>query len=803
MQEIREKIASIRRTYPLIAEELDRVLPALSREEAHYVEVVYALLDVHDLFSVTVEEVLGYVRASLQARKELSYTAAVPEELFIPYVLHPRVNNEYLDGSREWIFRQIAEYVKGKTLLDAALEINLWCCRQATYQSTDDRTIGPMGMCRRAFGRCGEESTLAVAALRAAGIPARQVYSPRWAHCDDNHAWVEFWAEDGWHYMGACEPEPVADEGWFIAAASRAMLVRAIEPAPSEAGYRVVNTLSRYADTVELTAHLTMNGQSIPDVPVHFQLINDSRLHTLYTRRTGPNGTAAFETGLGSLVVSVWHHGHLIEKLVDTREQRAVDLRWEEGFDPLREEKQVCWQVRPPVEKVPAPQPVDPAFQTRLHHCEADRAARVSSFSRENDSDWLRKARGNRTELQRFLALEQFTQEDKTAILGTLTDKDFADVTCAALSDALTAALPYKENFKKLVWENWILAPRVEHEMLLPIRRELKEQLAGEGLTTGEEVLTWMEKHLRSLEEHGLTDRRGNAAGYVRNGVCPRSEWDIVAVQLCRALGIPAFLNTDNGRIMLVAPDRAYTPDLTGESVCLRLENAGEPLSYREHFTLARWTGEEYQTLERSLRELDDHWSIHMLPGSYRLTTNRRQIDGTASTWVYSFVLKADQTIKLHLEADETAKMLKKLVLPYVKLIPLTDTDKERFGSKNDLPGLLIFAQSGAEPTEHLLLELLELQDSFREGKWPIRFLLSRPEQAENDTLRKVLQALPESGCFLYEDDDRYAVQRAMGIGDYRLPLAVAVDGEGCGVYGCANYNIRSAHTLLKILKMV
>ena len=66
--------------------------------------------------------------------------------------------------------------------------------------------------CNSARGRCGEESTLAVSAMRSVGIPARQCYVPRWAHCDDNHAWVEVWADGDWHYLGACEPEPVLDK---------------------------------------------------------------------------------------------------------------------------------------------------------------------------------------------------------------------------------------------------------------------------------------------------------------------------------------------------------------------------------------------------------------------------------------------------------------------------------------------------------------------------------------------------------------------------------------------------------------
>ncbi len=58
------------------------------------------------------------------------------------------------------------------------------------------------------------------------GIPARQVYTPRWAHTDDNHAWVEIWVDGQWHFVGACEPEPELDRGWFASPAKRAMMTR-------------------------------------------------------------------------------------------------------------------------------------------------------------------------------------------------------------------------------------------------------------------------------------------------------------------------------------------------------------------------------------------------------------------------------------------------------------------------------------------------------------------------------------------------------------------------------------------------
>ena len=90
---------------------------------------------------------------------------------------------------------------------------------------SDRRTSSPLATVKTAYGRCGEESTLLVAALRSVGIPSRQVYTPRWAHTDSNHAWVEAWVDGDWYFLGACEPEPVLDLGWFNAPASRGMLM--------------------------------------------------------------------------------------------------------------------------------------------------------------------------------------------------------------------------------------------------------------------------------------------------------------------------------------------------------------------------------------------------------------------------------------------------------------------------------------------------------------------------------------------------------------------------------------------------
>ena len=192
-------------------------------KETDYLEFLYGSMPLPDRVMYSGEWWSANVEKTLEIRRETGWD--VPEREFRHFVLPLRVNNETLDDFRLVYADSLAARVKGMTMAEAALEVNHWCHERATYRPSDARTSSPLATIRAGYGRCGEESVLAVAALRAAGIPARQVYTPRWAHTDDNHAWVEVFVDGKWHFMGACEPEPVLDMAWFNGAVSRAMLL--------------------------------------------------------------------------------------------------------------------------------------------------------------------------------------------------------------------------------------------------------------------------------------------------------------------------------------------------------------------------------------------------------------------------------------------------------------------------------------------------------------------------------------------------------------------------------------------------
>ena len=122
------------------------------------------------------------VQFAFKAKAELPWGASIPEREFKHFVLPPRVNNESLDRFRATYYEELKGRVQRLSLYDAALEVNHWCHEHVSYKGSDSRTSAPMATIKTSWGRCGEESTLLVTALRTVGIPARQVYTPRWAH---------------------------------------------------------------------------------------------------------------------------------------------------------------------------------------------------------------------------------------------------------------------------------------------------------------------------------------------------------------------------------------------------------------------------------------------------------------------------------------------------------------------------------------------------------------------------------------------------------------------------------------------
>lgn len=274
---------------------------------------LYAYMTPGDIADYSGEFYLKNVRLALQDRKQTTWGAQIPDLIFRHFVLPVRVNNENLDNAREVFRQELMPRVEKLSMYDAVLEVNHWCHEKVVYTPTDSRTSAPLATVKTAYGRCGEESTFLVAALRAVGIPARQVYTPRWAHTDDNHAWVEAWVDGKWYFLGACEPEPVLNLGWFNAPASRGMLMHTKvfgayngpeDVMKTTANYTEINIIDNYAQSAPVTVTVVDSlGKAVEGARVEFKLYNYAEFYTVASKTTDVSGKASLSAGLGDMLV--------------------------------------------------------------------------------------------------------------------------------------------------------------------------------------------------------------------------------------------------------------------------------------------------------------------------------------------------------------------------------------------------------------------------------------------------------------------------------------------------------------------
>ena len=310
-------------------------------DEQGALQFLYAYMPLADVTDYPTSFFADNVRMSFKARKEMHWGKNVPELLFRHFVVPIRVNNEALDNARSVFYNELKDRIKGMSMMDAIIEVNHWCHEKVTYHPSDARTSAPLATLKTATGRCGEESTFAVAALRAVGIPARQVYTPRWAHTDDNHAWVEAWADGKWYFLGACEPEPVLNLGWFNAPASRAMLMhtRAFGDynGPEEVMLRTsnfteINLTSNYAPVAPIDFYVKdSEGKPVENARVEFKIYNYAEFFTAVTKYTDANGHTSLSAGIGDLVVWASKDGKYTYQKVSFGKDKETILTLPEG----------------------------------------------------------------------------------------------------------------------------------------------------------------------------------------------------------------------------------------------------------------------------------------------------------------------------------------------------------------------------------------------------------------------------------------------------------------------------------------
>lgn len=825
----------------------------LSTKEREGFEFLYAYMPLSDLAMHSPEYVLKNVQLSLKARKQFSWARKVPSDIFLHFVLPYRVNNEYTDDAREVFFEELKERLQGLNAYQAALEVNHWCHEKVTYQSTDERTCGPLTAVRSAFGRCGEESTFAVAAYRSVGIPARQVYTPRWAHTDDNHAWVEVWVDGKWQFLGACEPEPELNMGWFAGPAKRAMMTRTFvfgkydgpeEKINQSRYFTEINLMPNYAPTRKLSVTVfDQNRQPVQGAKVEFQLYNYAEFYPIATLTTNEKGVCELTTGIGDLMVWAQKDNTYAFSKAD-RSTNTVELTLSNDIPATNQ----ILTLTPP-DEMPVPQ-ADPAKveenAKRLKHEDEIRNSYISTFidsaaaanlamekgvSIQDTWRYLSLSRGNWNEVYSFI--KNLDPKDITvgmALLGTLREKDFRDATAAVLADHLSRidSFPALIDPKDLkTFDSYVLSPRIGREFITPWRSFLQDVFSFEEIgffrNNPQNIANW-------LKEFVTLDKESN---YYRVPLSPESVYRIrmadeysmavFFVAACRSFGIPARLEPATKKPQYLMKGNWVDAELTGNSNALPAKstkgklmlmvdkNSAVPLpKYYTHFTIAKFQKGKYITLD-----LEDNPTLSSFPatleldeGYYRIIMGNRSKSGAVTCSLVHLNLEPNKTSSISLTIPEVNQELKSygklgqdLLLPDrtgVNAIKMMELAQEK-------PLLLAAIDPLAEPSRHLLLDLSNLANELNQTGANIYLLVAKGKMTDQVDATSLFRGKPYPQKIAIGYDARgeivEAIAQAANQTQTSYPVAILVDRSGEIIYFSAGYNINTGTQILNILK--
>lgn len=782
-------------------------LSALAGEELRAMEFLRDHLPSSDLDGYPAELFLRFARHGVFLRETAPWCGALSWPVFAHYVLFPRVNDEDLSFHRGIFFDALWPRVKDLPDGEARVqEVNRWCRERAIYQAQDERTASPLTVYRCGGGRCGEESAFLVSALRSVGIPARQAYAPRWSHCDDNHAWVEALCHGRWRFLGACEPEPELDRGWFTTAASRAVLVHSrvfggTEGLPEEEalgtvdGVTWLNQTARYGDAQTRVFQVKADGRPAAGAELHLQILNEAAYRTIAVLTADGQGEARAALGKGSV--------HVLARLGD---------RWGEGdcgpeglvleLSPAAAEDSpwTDFDFRAPADSRPAPAGLSAEDKARRRQvrerADGIRQARLAGLSAPGRPEWedlRQKALGNWGELERFLSGEGAQARER--LVRTLSDKDFRDVTFAVLEDHFTHMPPGRADVpEELYWADTV-CPRVALERLAPWRGFLKGWLRGR---TDDPVQLWRELETLLEEKAGNYHRLWQTPqAALEAGGCDEKSRRLLWVAALRTLGIPARLRPLDGAPEYWA-EGGFRPVVPEQAGTLRLSRSGgEHLTMGRDWSLSRWTAEGWRRLSPEEIWVDGELSLTLTPGRYRLITTVRLPGGDQLASRREVELRAgeERALALRFRPWTAADLLTRQTLPALSARTLEGErvpDLFRMGTG---PVLALWVEEGAEPTEHVLNELLARREAL---PIPLLFLIRGRDSLTQPTLARALAELDGRALLGDWAYDIEAVSRRLGREPDDPPLMVLCDGAGTALYSASGYRVGAVDLMLR-----
>ena len=832
----------------------------LTADEQEALKFLYAYMPLADVTDYPTSFFADNVRMSFKARKEMPWGKNVPELLFRHFVVPIRVNNEALDNARSVFYNELKDRIKGMSMMDAIIEVNHWCHEKVTYQPSDARTSAPLTTLKTATGRCGEESTFAVAALRAVGIPARQVYTPRWAHTDDNHAWVEAWADGKWYFLGACEPEPVLNLGWFNAPASRAMLMhtRAFGDynGPEEVMLRTsnfteINLTSNYAPVAPIDFYVKdSEGKPVENARVEFKIYNYAEFFTAVTKYTDANGHTSLSAGIGDLVVWASKDGKYTYQKVSFGKDKETILTLPEGaptssvgaLETSAPPKCTYLDLVPPKENPQLPYVSDEMHkenQRRFALEDSIRKAYTATFPTmeeakrisERGAEYIFKSRGNKQTIVDFINRHSDNVDRVMGILATLSDKDLRDITTEILEDSYNATTDQ-------------LSPRVEDELItIPFKqyfeKAFSKKTADAFRADPMKLVEWIKKNIRLNPDKKALRIAQTPVGVMKSKITDERSRDIFFVDVARSLGIEARKDAVTGKIQYKSQGvhlSQVRQKTNGEWQDVKFDNTAEKTStaaalgtivltyeptklldnpkYYSHFTISRIENGTAHLLNFEEGQADmgngTTWSntfkkgYKLDAGTYMLTTGTRLASGSVLASNRLFEIVEGQTTTLPLEIRQNTNEVS-VIGSFNSESPVTKDGKEvsllsQTGRGYYVVGIL---GVGQEPTNHALHDIEKMKEAFEAWGRPVVLLFESEADAAKFN-HDEFPGLPSTVQFALDKDGsvRKQIAREMKLmNEKQMPMFIIADTFNRVVFVSHGYTIGLGEQMQGVFK--
>lgn len=806
---------------------------------------LYAYMPLGDMLNMDGEYYLKNFHLTQEALSAMPWGSSIPEREMRHFILPPRVNNENLDHAREVFYHELKDRVKHLSMYDAVLEVNHWCHEKATYTPSDARTSSPLATVRTAYGRCGEESTLLVAALRAVGIPARQVYTPRWAHTDDNHAWVEAWVDGEWYFLGACEPEPVLNLGWFNAPASRGMLMHTKvfgkydgpeDVMRQNALFTEINVIENYAPSPSKLTVTVLDSKGVPqeEAKVEFKLYNYAEFYTVATKYTDKNGNTSLTAGKGDMMVMAEKDELFGFRKVSFGTDSCVTITLAHKEHDNIGHMQV--EIVPPAEKacIPSVTEEQRARNTqRMIQEDSIRTAYTATFftkkkaeafaarfqlDPEKTSALLIGARGNHQAIADFLtnAAQKGMAERAIGLLESISEKDLRDTPVEVLEDHL-----YNTDTESDI--DKVLCPRVATELLTPYRKWLQDNIpadmAEQFRKNPANLVQWCRDSLHIVDEYSMNYVFVAPVNVFRTRVCDSQSREVFFVAMARSLGIPAWIDEITGNIKYIGPEgQMIAADFSSDKQTIQatgtLRLSYTPIQmldnpkYYTHFTISKYEDGTFRLLNYPYGETD--WATTFSNGAeldcgyYMLVSGSRMAQGNVLCDVEFFNIGRDSTTVADLvvrESNEQCRVIGSFdsEARYTTIDGKTTSVLQTTGRGYFVVGLI---DSGKEPTNHALTDLSANAEKIAKWERPVLLLFA----SESDYKRfdkNLLASLPSNVRFGIDTNDSIRKMMAENMeveNNGRLPMFVIADTFNRVVFFSQGYTIGLGDQLVKVL---